>query len=704
MLTETEGDRLRIAVDIGGTFTDGVAECVGTGEVRVAKSLTTPDDPGNAVRTVIAELLAASGPGAERRVEEITHGTTLVTNAIISRRGARTALVVTRGTRDTLRIRRELRYDLYDLGLELPLPLVEPEYCFELGERMAADGTVAEPVSHDEVAAIAQQMRAAGVESVAVCLLHSFVNPENEEAVGAILSASLPGIPVTLSSRIVREAREYERMTTASANAYTRPLMQAYLLQLRSGVESLGIEAPIRIMVSNGGFTSAEAASSMPIALLESGPAAGVISAANAAIQSGVSGHVLAFDMGGTTAKACVVVDGRPRIAHSFETARVRRFRKGSGLPLLVTSIDLIEIGAGGGSIAEIGALGTLAVGPRSAEGNPGPACYGRGGHELTVTDSDLMLGYIDGDAFLGGRMRLDARLAREAAERLGRPVGMEAMQMAVGVRDMVDENMAAAARVHIAERGYDPRDFVLVATGGAGPVHAIGVARKLGIRRVLCPIAAGAGSCLGLLAAPAQAIRSWTHRTALRDADWEGIRVALVRLHAEAEAELRGAVAGAARWRIELEMRYAGQGRGVSVTIPDRNTLQAADETAIGTAFEEEYRRLYGSLPANRTAIEVLNWRVFGTAQAGPRGFRWPQRAASDPQAAALGSRGVYRLDRERFDDAPVYDRYLLPPGARLDGPVVLQEAESTLVVPVAARVEVLPSGAVLTTLPEAA
>lgn len=680
-----------------------MAEWVDTGEIRVAKSLTTPDDPGIAVRTVIAELVGASVHGASR-VVEIVHGTTLVTNAIISRRGARTGLVVTRGTRDVLHIRRELRYHLYDLALELPTPLVAPEHCFELDERTAADGRVVEAPGRPQLEAIAAAVREAGLQSLAICLLHSFINPANEEAALEALSALLPGIPITISSAIVREAREYERMTTVTANAYARPLMQQYLMQLREGIRSLAIDAPVRIMVSSGGFTSAEAAAATPIALLESGPAAGVISGANAAAQAGMSRHVLAFDMGGTTAKACVIVDQKPRVTHSFETARVRRFRKGSGLPILVTSIDLIEIGAGGGSIAEIGPLETLVVGPRSAEGNPGPACYGRGGTEFTVTDADLLLGYIDADAFLGGRMRLDVQRAHDAGSRLGRSIGMDALQIAAGVRDVVDENMASAARVHIAERGYDPRDFVLVATGGAGPVHAVGVARKLGLGRVLCPIAAGAGSCLGLLAAPAQSVRSWTHRSALANADWDHIAPALRLLHSQAAAELETAGARQSTWRIELEMRYIGQGHGLSVQIPDRTELGSEDEAMIAIAFEAEYRRIFGVLPVARPAMEVLNWRVFGAGESSARSFSWPEVPAAHAKDAALRSRRIFRPDLQQMEEVAVYDRYRLPPGTRLQGPLVLQEAESTLVVPVRGVVEVTPSRCVLVTFTEAA
>jgi N-methylhydantoinase A len=455
-------------------------------------------------------------------------------------------------------------------------------------------------------------------------------------------------------------------------------------------------------MLSNGGFTSAEAASRAPITLLESGPAAGVISAAKAASELGDATRVLAFDMGGTTAKAAVVIDGQPNVTHSFETARVARFMRGSGLPMLVTSIDLIEIGAGGGSIAHIGQLGTLAVGPQSAEGDPGPACYGKGSTHFTVTDADLLLGYIDPAAFLGGRMPLDTSQSAAAAELLGRRLGCDAVGTAVGVREVVDESMAAAARVHIAERGYDPREFVLVATGGAGPVHAVSVARKLGIQRVLCPIAAGAGSCLGLLAAPARSVRSMGRDCELDDYQPTTIADDLAVLTKEVSQELIAAGARAAdiEWRLEVDMHFKGQGHSVSVSLPWQAGQDGPPCAALQDAFIAEYQRVFGPALSGTSAIRIGGWRLSGTSRLQDK-QPFARKLSSDA-AEASTQRRIWNPLTGTFEMAQVVTREAMSPGARLNGPLIVQDAESTLVVPIAARAEVLPSGAILVDLSE--
>jgi N-methylhydantoinase A len=497
--------QIRVAVDIGGTFTDGVAEATETGRIWVGKCLTTPDDPGQGVSDVIAQLLAKIGgekPAA--KVIEVVHGTTLVTNTLIERKGVRTGVVVTEGCADILDVRREIRYDLYDLALELPEPLVGASKRFEVAERLDASGKSIKDLTDAEIDRLCDAVAGAELDAVGVCLLHGYVNDVHEARIVAALKKRLPKLSVCSSSRVAREIREYERMSTTVANAYVQPLMERYLGLLGERMRQAGIPGHLRIMLSSGGFTSAKSAAETPILLLESGPAAGVISAVNTALQSNIA-HVLAFDMGGTTAKACVAINGTPNVEHTFETARVKRFKRGSGLPMLIPSIDLIEIGAGGGSIASIDRLGLLKVGPQSSGAVPGPACYGLGGTDPTVTDADLMLGYLDAASFLGGEMELRKDLAAAALERLGARIGLGVTETAWGIANIVNENMAAAARIHIAEKGLDPRSFTMVATGGAGPVHAAEVARKLGVGRLLCPIAAGAGSCLGLLAAPAR-------------------------------------------------------------------------------------------------------------------------------------------------------------------------------------------------------
>ncbi|HYK14445.1 MAG TPA: hydantoinase/oxoprolinase family protein, partial [Burkholderiales bacterium] len=572
---KTARESIRIAVDIGGTFTDGLAVIAPGNRIWVGKTLTTPDDPGIAVTTVMADLLkqiaAARGEG-ERPVTDVVHGTTLVTNTLIERKGARTGLVVTQGTRDVLTIAREIRYDLYDLNLEIPQPLVPEDKRVEAVERLDVSGAVVTQLTSAEVERVLDELGALNVEAVAVCLLHAYVNDVHEKQIAAAVKKRFPGLAISISSGIAREIREYERMSTTVANAYVQPLMTEYLNRLDQRVHDLAPGAPLKIMVSSGGFTSGAAAADTPILLLESGPAGGVLSALNTARNTGIS-EILAFDMGGTTAKACVAVGGEPLIAHSFECARVSRFKRGSGLPILIPSIDLIEIGAGGGSIAHVNDLGLLNVGPESSGAVPGPACYGLGGTGATVTDADLALGYLNPANFLGGEMKLRTDLAQTALQKLATELKLTTTEVAWGICNIVNENMAAAARIHIAEKGHDPRSFTMVATGGAGPVHVVEVARKLQIPRVLATIAAGAGSCLGLLAAPARVDRSWSNPTLVSVINWKKVAGVYADLRADAERELDSAGARDAtlKWWIGAEMRYAGQGHNVSVNLPWR-------------------------------------------------------------------------------------------------------------------------------------
>lgn len=682
-------NELKIAVDIGGTFTDGIAEDEATGRIWVGKCLTTPDDPGEAVSSVVAQLLAkVGGEEAAKKVTEVVHGTTLVTNTLIERKGVPTALVVTAGTRDTLDIRREIRYDLYDLDLELPEPLVAFDNRFELTERLDVKGQQLTPIDETELAALADELRTLGVEAVAVCLLHGHVNGAHEEKVRASLEETVPDVSVSISSGIARELREYERMSTTVANAYVQPLVERYLRMLSQRMADAGIRGSLRIMLSSGGFTSAEAAAETPILLLESGPAAGVLSAVNSGLLA-KQDHVLAFDMGGTTAKACVAVNGAPDIAHSFEAARVRRFKKGSGLPILIPSIDLIEIGAGGGSLATVDTLGLLKVGPQSAGSVPGPASYAQGGTLPAVTDADLVLGYLDPQNFLGGEMELRTDLAEKALADLGVDIGLNAQETAAGVVNIVNENMAAAARVHIAEKGFDPRRFTMVATGGAGPVHAVEVARRLGITTLLCPIAAGAGSCLGLLAAPARADRSWSWPALLEQFDWDLADRALAELHGDASKELEDAGANPATlgWELVIEMRYAGQGSTMNVTIP--YTDIGPDLAPVLTEkFEQAYRDLYGTTVPS-ASIQLVTWRLSGSSSVRARQFVWSE-TGPDKMAAAK-NRPIYVPERQRYEDAPVYERYTMPARTVVAGPCIIEERESTLVVSCDARVEIL-------------
>jgi len=680
---------LRIAVDIGGTFTDGVAEEQASGRIWVGKCLTTPQDPGEGVSNVVAQLLAKIGAEkAASRVAEFVHGTTLVTNTLIERKGAQTALVTTQGCIDTLDIRREFRYDLYDLALELPEPIVPTDKRLELDERLDWRGEVLVPLDDNKLDRLIEELRTMDVEAIAVCLLHGYVNDIHERHVAAALGRAFPDRSISLSSRIAREIREYERMSTVAANAYVQPIVTRYLSLLETRIRETGISSSLRIMLSSGGFTSAAAAAEAPIHLLESGPAAGVLSAVNAGLQAGVD-HVLAFDMGGTTAKACVAIKGEPHIEHAFEAARVKRFKRGSGLPILIPSIDLIEIGAGGGSIASVDSLGLLKVGPHSAGSVPGPACYGLGGMDPTVTDADLVLGYLDANSFLGGEMTLRKDLAEQALGRLGKKLKFDAIETARGIAHVVNENMVAAARVHIAEKGLDPRAFTMIATGGAGPVHVAEVGRKLGVKRILCPIAAGAGSCLGLLAAPARVDRSWSKPQLLETLDWAGAAAVIADLHAQASQELRSSDVNLAdiKWSLLLEMRYSGQGSTVGVTLPYGPIDPGlADKCRHG--FELAYSKLFGStVPDGK--IQVVTWRLTGKATTVTRRFSWAE--ARGEGTGAPRRRPIYLPVQNAFADVNVYDRYALPPGTKLQAPLILEERESTLAIPFPASVTIL-------------
>lgn len=683
--------QLRIAVDIGGTFTDGIVEDSTTGKIWVGKCLTTPHDPGEGVSSVVAQLLGQleplNGAPPSANVGAVVHATTLVTNTLIERRGARTGLVVTAGTRDIPDIARELRYDLYDLDIELPQPLVPTELRFEIDERVGVDGKVINTLEPEALKALVASIPAGEVEALAVCFLHSYVNGSHEQQVEDALREAFPNVSISISSRIAAEPGEYERMSTVAANAYVRPLMTKYLGMLSDRLDKAGVSATLRIMLSSGGFTSAATAERSPIQLLESGPAAGVLSAINTGEAAGET-NILAFDMGGTTAKACVVHGGEALIKHGFETARVKRFRKGSGLPILIPSIDLIEIGAGGGSIASINRVGTISVGPESASSVPGPASYGLGGEEATVTDADLLLGYLNPDRFLGGEMKLRPDLAEAAFARLGTSVGKGAHEMAWGVCSVVNEAMAAAARVHIAEHGHDPRSFTMVATGGAGPVHAVDVARRLGITRILCPIAVGAGSCLGLLSAAARADRAWAYRSRLASTDWAEATKVLSELQQDAGVEL--ATAGASpdeiEWTLGLSMRYVGQGHEIEILLPYTGLGDGSAEK-FEAEFLSRYRRVYG-IAVPDAIIEIVTWRLTGKLQREKRTFYWGDEKRGR-QASAR--RPIYLPGTATYEDVPVIDRYSLAAGTVVQGPLILEERESTIVVAYPADVRIL-------------
>src|SRR5688572_19028223 len=583
-----------LAVDIGGTFTDVVLlDAAGTTTV-IEKVLTTPKDPAAAVMDGTRRALARAGVGA-REVRYVIHGTTLVTNALIERKGAPTGLVTTAGHEDALEIGRETRYDAYDLALEKPEPLVPPRLRLGLGARMLADGRERTALSTAEVDAVVERLRAAGVEAIAVSLLHAYRNSAHERAVAARLAEQAPGLRVSLSSVVSGEIREYERTSTTVANAYVLGAVEAYLRSLSDLLRSDGFAGQLLLMLSSGGTCTVETACEVPIRLVESGPAGGAAAAAHYARITGTP-RVLAFDMGGTTAKICLIDDGEPQITREFEVARVWRFKRGSGLPLLVPVVELIEIGAGGGSIAHIDKLGLPKVGPESAGSEPGPACYGRGGERPTVTDANLVLGYLDPDYFLGGAMPLDRRAA-EAAIRLhvGERLGLPLAEAAWGIHAIVTENMANAALMHAVERGKEIDAYDLYAFGGAAPMHVGTLAERLAIRKVVVPPGAGVRSCFGFLASPLafEVARSRTVR--LEAIDLGDVAALLESLEADARAPLAlaGVTGGDVTVRRFAEMRYRGQGYELEVPVP-RGRPDRAWLAALAAAFEEVYRTYY--------------------------------------------------------------------------------------------------------------
>src|SRR5205809_2198152 len=670
----------RLGVDIGGTFTDLVVIDEATGTARVGKVLTTPKDRAHGVGEGIRALLDDAGVRPDE-VRAVVHGTTLATNALIEKKGAKTALLTTEGFRDALEIGREGRYDMYDLFIDPPSPLVPRHLRREVPERLLADGSIARAI--DEVAArrVLAELAQDGVEALAICLLHAYVNPAHEARLVALAHEAIPGVLVSCSSEVVPEIREYERASTTCANVYVAPLMARYLEDLERRLAGLGIPGQLYIMQSSGGIAVPPLARRLPVRLIESGPAAGALAAAQAAGQRREP-KLLSFDMGGTTAKACVIDDGVPLVGREFEVARADRFKKGSGLPIRVPVIELIEIGAGGGSIARVDRMGLLKVGPDSAGADPGPACYNLGGRFPTVTDADLLLGYLDAEFFLGGRMRLDREAAhRVVGEHVARRLGLDVTGAAWGIHRVVNENMAAAARIHGIERGRDLRQYPLFAFGGAGPVHCWQVAKILKVPRILIPFGAGAMSAYGLLAAPLAFDFVRTGQERLDRADWPAINRRFAEMEEEGRALL--ARAGVAPADVALariaEMRYAGQGHAVECRVP-LGALSLQSLPAITASFESAYRALYHRLPQG-VPIEALNWRLTVSGpnpRIGLSGRHGSARAGNPLK----GARQAYFAEAGGFVETPVYDRYALAPGAEVRGPAIVEERESTAVV----------------------
>ena len=682
----------RLGVDIGGTFTDVVLE---DGGARVsAKVLTTHAAPEEGIVAGLREVCrkAGRGPG---EIAQIIHGTTLATNALIERRGAKTALITTEGFRDVIEMRSESRFEQYDLNLALPEPLLPRNRRHVLRERVDARGEVLIPLDRAEAEALADRLAEAGYESVAVGFLHAYANDAHERMVAEVLAERLPGAAVSLSSAVSPQMREYERFNTTIANAYIKPLMASYLGRLKARLAAEGADCPVFLMHSGGGILSLESAAEFPVRLVESGPAGGAIFAADIAARHGLR-RVLSFDMGGTTAKICLIREHQPKTARVFEVARSYRFKKGSGMPISIPVIDMVEIGAGGGSLAHVDAMRQIRVGPESAGSEPGPACYGRGGARPAVTDADLVLGRLDPAGFAGGTIPLDPEAAARALEvHVGATVGMDATEAAWGVAEVVDETMANAARVHAVENGEDLSDYTMIAFGGAAPLHAARLCAKLGIARLLVPQGAGVGSAIGFLRAPFSFEATRTLFMRLSELDAAAVRALFAEMEAEAAAFVRACDAEAeVLTEARVYMRYSGQ--GWEIPVPLTPAMQAAPEAgALARAFEAEYESLFGRTVAG-LEIEATVWAMNARTEAAPETEPAPALAPTPPArpAEAAGTREVFDPAREAFAPAAVVPRAGLAPGAVAHGPVLVTEDETTVVVPAGACVTALADG----------
>ena len=682
-----------MAVDIGGTFTDLCLDW--QGKLTSVKVLTTPRAPEEGVLTGMDEMVKQSGikPG---ELGLIIHGTTLATNAIIERKGAKTALVVTEGFRDSIEIAFEHRFEQYDIFMLKPPPLVPRDLRFGIPERLDGRGNVLIPLDEGAVKALAPKLKAAGIESIAIGYMHAYLDGKHERRTGDILAEMLPGVSITLSSEVSPEIREYERWSTAAANAYVQPVMERYLGRLDSALRQRGFTCPLFMITSGGGLAALETARKFPIRLVESGPAGGAILAAALARQCGLD-KVLCFDMGGTTAKICLIDNGEPQHSRTFEVARQYRFLKGSGLPLRIPVIEMVEIGAGGGSIASVDSLSRVNVGPESAGAEPGPASYGRGGTEPTVTDADVVLGRLDPAYFAGGTIKLSPEKAGVAVDKaVGTPLGLKRLDAAFGVSEIVEENMANAARVHAVERGKELQNRTMIAFGGAAPIHAARLAEKLGINRVMVPSGAGVGSAVGFLMAPVayEVVRSRYVQLDADKFDPAYVNKLFAEMRAEAEAVVKAGAPNAKLLQTRTaDMRYRGQGHEITVDLPAGEFTAASREKLI-KLYEDGYAATFGrTIPG--LSVEIMNWTLRLAAEQAPLPKAPPQPA--DKPAKARGKRAVYDPADQDMKDVAVYHRDDLVIGSFVPGPAVIAEDETTTIVPKSFAARLSPIGAIL-------
>jgi N-methylhydantoinase A/oxoprolinase/acetone carboxylase beta subunit len=670
----------RLGCDIGGTFTDFVLVNDKTGEIHINKCLTTPVDPSDAVEQGIREM-EGTIPGFVDKLDEVIHGTTLVINSIIERKGASTGLITTKGFRDVLELGREIRYAPYDIFAEFPRPLVPRRFRLEVDERIRSDGTVLTSLDPEEAKEVVAKLVEMGVESIAVCLINSFENPAHELMIKDIIREYAPEVSVSISYEVLPQIREYERTSTTVTNAYVKPLTGQYLTKLSKRLESIGSKGKLFIMLSSGGITSVETAAEFPVRIIESGPTAAVISGQYYGKLFGIP-EMFCFDMGGTTAKSCLIQRGVAGVVPTFEVGRVQRFMKGSGLSIQVPVVDLMEIGAGGGSIAKISRMGTLQVGPESSGADPGPICYGRGGNEACVTDADLLLGYLDENYFLGGEMKLDREAAlRGIEENIAKPLGVPFIQAVWGIHDLINETMAAAAKTHIAEKGGNPKVATVAAFGGAGPVHAYGLAKKLGAPRIIVPPNAGVGSALGFFTAPRAFDLLRSHKVALDVADFNEMEDIFKEMESEGtKTLLKSGTEEKITFERSVDVRFIGQGSETNIPIPEGNFADVNREV-VRSRFDEIYKKLYGRTYPD-SPVEFINFKV--RASLPERLLRLPKigKTVDSIEDSVKGHRQAYSGIAGDYIPYTVYDRYKLFPGAGFQGPAIIEERESTVIV----------------------
>ncbi len=682
--------KIRLGVDIGGTFTDVVLEV--DGDQFSTKVLTTYAAPEDAIIDGMQQVCKKAGV-TPNDIDQIIHGTTLATNALIERRGAKTALITTEGFRDVIEMRTESRFEQYDLNLQLPEPLLPRQQRYVIKERIGADGGVLIALKESDVEVLIDEIVEAGYESIAVGFLHSYLNDEHEKLVRDVLSKKAPNVMVSISSEVSPQMREYERFNTVVANAYIKPLMKSYLGRLEGRLREQGVGCSIFLMHSGGGIISIESAAEFPVRLVESGPAGGAVFAANIAARYGLD-KVVSFDMGGTTAKICLINNQTPKTSRVFEVARTYRFKKGSGMPISIPVIDMVEIGAGGGSLAHVDSMRQIRVGPESASSEPGPACYGRGGEKPAVTDADLVLGKLDPHNFAGGSIQLHPDSSREVLTNvLGNELDMDAITAAYGVAEVVDENMANAARVHAVENGEDLSEYTMIAFGGAAPLHAGRLCEKLGVDRLLVPTGAGVGSAIGFLRAPYsfEANRSVFMR--LSDFDANKITSLLNELEEEATGFVRGCDAAATILaEYKVYMRYSGQGWEIPVTLTEQQ-VSTPDRKEFEELFVAEYTNLFGR-PVDGMDIEITVWAVNATTPT--ERVELVEAKPARKEAHALASRALFDPAIGDETDAVVVERLSMQDGDFVDGPAAITEAETTIIVPTSRRAIKQPDGCI--------